>query len=164
MPFLLSPAGELWLVLKDSAQKSNPTVLQVRIGISLLYELVVFFFFTLLLLKHAATLNCNDLDVFAFPLEGKLLKSVSLSYSHQVAQCPALHQHSNNHSLNRPETQKGFDARTWHRSIIYKLSINFIKGNSWVFIYLCSTLMGERHSKVYPCAQKYTILSLKKRH
>lgn len=164
MPFLLSPAGELWLILKNSAQKSNPRVLQVRISISLLYELIVFFFFTLLLLKHVATLNGNDLDMFVFPLEGKLLKSASVFYSHQVAQCPALHQHSNNHSLNRPETQKGFDARTWHRSIIYKLSINLIKGNSWVFIYLCSTLMWERHSKVYLCSQKYTILSLKKCH
>lgn len=53
-----------------------------------------FFFFLHTSAKACGTLNCNDLYVFAFPLDCKLLKSVSTSYSHQVTQCPGLSKYS----------------------------------------------------------------------
>lgn len=73
MPFSLSPSVELWLILKDLAQKSNLTVFQIGISMSLLCELSGFLHTSSF--KAHNTLNYNDFYTFVFPLDWMLLDS-----------------------------------------------------------------------------------------
>lgn len=109
-PFSLSPSGELWLILKDSVQNSNLTILQIGISMSLLCELCVFC--KLLLPKHtmlSTTMTYTYLPSFRI----HALRYQRL-YFIPAKQPNAWHSSAQNIcSLNNPRRVWGFDARTF---------------------------------------------------